>query len=223
MIRSLAILSVALVSTSLRAEEFKNEKDETLYAMGAILGRKLTAARFSAKELELVKQGLLDAASGKKLRLEEKELEEWGPKIDTMLTKRATPEVEAERARGQAYADRAAKEPGATRSKSGLVRVPLVPGAGASPMATDLVKVSYQGTLIDGTVFDSSKAHGGPAEFHLNQVVPCWTEGVQQMKVGEKARLVCPAALAYGAAGRPPQIPGGATLVFEIELLSIGK
>jgi len=83
--------------------------------------------------------------------------------------------------------------------------------------------VHYTGTLIDGTVFDSSVQRGQPATFPLNGVVKCWTEGMQQIKVGGKAKLICPSDLAYGDQGRPPQIPGGATLVFEVELLEIVK
>ena len=97
----------------------------------------------------------------------------------------------------------------------------LQPGTGESPKATDTVKVHYHGTLTDGTVFDSSVQRGQPATFPLNGVIPCWTEGVQKMKVGEKAKLTCPSAIAYGDRGRPPTIPGGATLVFEISLISI--
>jgi FKBP-type peptidyl-prolyl cis-trans isomerase FkpA/FKBP-type peptidyl-prolyl cis-trans isomerase FklB len=85
------------------------------------------------------------------------------------------------------------------------------------------VKVHYHGTLIDGTVFDSSVQRGQPATFPLNGVIPCWTEGVQRMKVGEKSRLVCPSQIAYGDRGAPPKIKPGATLVFEVELLEIVK
>src|SRR5207247_817126 len=94
-------------------------------------------------------------------------------------------------------------------------------GTGPNPQATDKVKVHYHGTLENGTVFDSSVDRKQPAEFGLNQVIPCWTEGVQKIKVGGKAKLVCPSSIAYGDQGRPPTIPGGATLVFEVELLSI--
>ena len=96
----------------------------------------------------------------------------------------------------------------------------LTAGKGDSPKATDKVKVNYRGTFVNGTEFDSSYSRNQPAEFPLNGVIKCWTEGVQKMKVGGKSRLVCPAAIAYGDGGRPG-IPGGATLVFEIELLSI--
>ena len=112
--------------------------------------------------------------------------------------------------------------PGATRTASGLVYRELTPGTGASPKPTDVVKVHYRGTLVDGTEFDSSYKRNEPAQFPLNRVIPCWTEGVQKMKVGGKSQLVCPSSIAYGDAGSPPVIPGGATLVFEIELLGIG-
>jgi len=120
----------------------------------------------------------------------------------------------------QAYLDKAAAEPGAQKTASGLIYRELKPGTGASPKATDTVKVHYRGTLIDGKEFDSSY-DGQPLEFPLNRVIRAWTEGVQMMKVGGKAQLVCPANLAYGERGAPPDIPGGATLIFEVELLGI--
>jgi FKBP-type peptidyl-prolyl cis-trans isomerase FkpA len=119
------------------------------------------------------------------------------------------------------YLDKAAAEPGATRTASGLVYREMKAGTGASPKATDMVKVHYRGTLIDGTEFDSSYKRNEPATFPLNQVIPCWTEGVQRMKVGGKSQLVCPSSIAYGDRGSPPVIPGGATLIFEVELLGI--
>jgi FKBP-type peptidyl-prolyl cis-trans isomerase FkpA len=120
----------------------------------------------------------------------------------------------------KAFLDKAAAEPGAQRTASGLVYRVITAGSGASPKATDTVKVHYRGTLTNGKQFDSSYG-GPPAEFPLNRVIPCWTEGVQMMKVGGKSQLVCPSSIAYGEAGAPPDIPGGATLVFEIELLAI--
>jgi FKBP-type peptidyl-prolyl cis-trans isomerase FkpA len=117
---------------------------------------------------------------------------------------------------------KAAAEPGATKTSSGLIYRELTPGTGGSPHATDTVKVNYRGTLTDGNEFDSSYKRNEPASFPLNRVIPCWTEGVQLMKVGGKSRLTCPAAIAYGEAGSPPVIPPGATLTFEIELLGIG-
>jgi len=97
----------------------------------------------------------------------------------------------------------------------------LVEGSGAQPSATDVVVVHYHGTFADGSVFDSSVQRGEPARFPLNRVIPCWTQGVQQIKVGGKAKLVCPPETAYGAGGMPPRIPPNATLTFEVELISI--
>jgi FKBP-type peptidyl-prolyl cis-trans isomerase FkpA len=119
------------------------------------------------------------------------------------------------------YLAKAAAEPGAVKTASGLVYTEMKAGTGASPRATQTVKVHYRGTLIDGKEFDSSYKRNMPIEFPLNGVIPCWTEGVQKMKVGGKSKLVCPASIAYGESGRPPVIPGGATLVFEVELLGI--
>jgi len=119
------------------------------------------------------------------------------------------------------FLEKAAAEPGARKTASGLVYRELRPGAGASPAATNKVRVHYRGTLTDGKEFDSSYARNEPAEFPLNGVIPCWTEGVQMMKVGGKSRLVCPSNLAYGERGAPPDIPPGAILIFEIELLGI--
>jgi FKBP-type peptidyl-prolyl cis-trans isomerase FkpA len=120
-----------------------------------------------------------------------------------------------------AFLDKAAAEPGAIKTPSGLVYREIRPGSGPSPRASDVVTVNYRGTLTDGTEFDRSYKRNQPTQFPLNQVIPCWTEGVQRMKVGGKSQLVCPSGIAYGERGSPPVIPGGATLIFEIELLGI--
>ncbi len=104
---------------------------------------------------------------------------------------------------------------------SGLVYESLKDGTGTTPKATDTVKVHYRGTFPDGKEFDSSYKRGEPTEFPLNRVIACWTEGVQRMKVGGKARLTCPPAIAYGARGAGAVIPPNATLNFDIELLSV--
>lgn len=117
--------------------------------------------------------------------------------------------------------DAAAREPGAVVTKSGLVFRSLKDGSGASPSAADTVKVHYKGTFPDGKEFDSSYARGTPIEFPLGRVIPCWTEGVQRMKMGGKARLTCPSQIAYGERGAGGVIPPNATLVFEVELLGI--
>ena len=115
----------------------------------------------------------------------------------------------------------AAKEPGAVVTPSGLVFRSLKDGTGAAPTASDTVKVHYRGTFPDGREFDSSFKRGEPIEFPLTGVIKCWTEGVQKMKVGGKAKLTCPPGLAYGERGAGGVIPPHATLQFEVELLGI--
>ncbi len=147
-----------------------------------------------------------DSAAGKPAV----DLQTWGPKIEPLMKAR-TAKASA------VFLTKAAAEPGAVKTASGLIYRDIRPGTGASPSAEDKVKVNYRGTFTNGQVFDASKE---PIEFGLNQVIRCWTEGVQKMKVGGKAHLVCPSDIAYGDQGRP-EIPGGATLVFDIELLGI--
>jgi FKBP-type peptidyl-prolyl cis-trans isomerase FkpA len=113
--------------------------------------------------------------------------------------------------------------PAPVTTKSGLVYQSLKEGSGASPAATDVVKVHYRGTLLDGKEFDSSYKRGEPTEFPLNRVIPCWTEGVQMMKPGGKAKLTCPPAIAYGERGAGGVIPPNATLNFEVELVSVKR
>ncbi len=148
------------------------------------------------------------------------DLNDWGPKIGPLAKERGAHVAERQKAASAAYMEKAAAQPGAAKTTTGMIYRELTAGSGASPKATDTVKVQYRGTLVDGTEFDSSYRRNEPAQFALNAVIPCWTEGVQKMKVGGKAALVCPSDLAYGDRGRP-SIPGGATLVFEIELLEI--
>ncbi len=117
--------------------------------------------------------------------------------------------------------DAAAKEPGAMVTASGLVYRSLKDGTGDSPKAADRVKVNYRGTFPDGKEFDSSYKRNQAIEFPLNGVIKCWTEGVQRMKVGGKAKLTCPSTIAYGERGAGGTIPPNATLLFEVELLGI--
>jgi FKBP-type peptidyl-prolyl cis-trans isomerase FkpA len=202
------------------AAELKTEDDKTLYAIGLMIGRQVGPLNLTPAELEIVKSGISDQATGKKPQVE---LETYGPKVQQFAQTRAKAASQVEKTKSQTFADDAAKEAGAVKTSSGLVFKTLTPGNGASPAATDTVKVHYKGTLTNGTEFDSSIKRGQPVEFALNQVIPCWTEGVQKMKVGETAKLVCPSEIAYGDQGRPPTIPGGATLVFEVQLIDIVK
>ena len=200
--------------------ELKTDEQKTLYAIGLAVAGSLSSFALSAAELDLVKAGLTDGVLNRQRQVD---LQAYGIKIQELQRARAAVVAAAEQKMGQAVVDKAAAEKGATKTTSGLVIVPIKPGTGASPKASDRVKVHYQGTLVDGTVFDSSVQRGEPATFPLTGVIPCWTEGLQLMKVGGKSRLVCPAALAYGDRGSPPRIKPGATLTFEVELLEILK
>jgi FKBP-type peptidyl-prolyl cis-trans isomerase FkpA len=194
------------------------DDQKTVYALGLRVSQSLAPFDLSPAELELIKRALTDAAAGKPAL----DANEWAPKIQSLGQARSTRVAEKEKIASQAFLAKAVTAPGATKTPSGLIYSVLRPGTGASPAASDKVKVNYRGTLTNGTEFDSSYKRNQPAEFPLNGVIPCWTEGVQKMKVGGKSRLVCPSEIAYGANGHPPVIPGGATLVFEIELLEIG-
>jgi len=193
------------------------DDQKTVYALGLQVYRSLAQFDLSPAEVELIKRALGDAAAGKPAV----DVNEWGPKFQAFGQTRAARVAEKQKAASNAYLAKAATEPGAIKTDSGLIYADIQPGTGASPSASDSVKVNYRGTLIDGTEFDSSYKRNQPAQFPLSGVIRCWTEGVQKMKVGGKARLVCPSDIAYGDSGHPPVIPGGATLIFEIELLEI--
>jgi FKBP-type peptidyl-prolyl cis-trans isomerase FkpA/FKBP-type peptidyl-prolyl cis-trans isomerase FklB len=196
----------------------KTEQDKTLYALGVIISRNLQPFTLTPSELAMVEAGLADGVQDK---VALKDFESYGPKLQELQKTRMAAVAAKEKAAGVAYLAKAAAEPGATKTSSGLVIKTLTAGTGASPTAKDQVKVHYEGKFVDGRVFDSSIERKEPATFPLTGVIPCWTEAVQLMKVGGKARIVCPSALAYGDEGRPPQMPGGATLVFQVELLDI--
>ena len=201
------------------ALELKTEDDQALYALGLDIGNNIGVFALQPAELKLVEAGLSDAIAKKQPPLVD--LDAVRPKIMELARKRQLGKADAEKAKGKAAVDTAAKEPGAQQLASGIVVKSLRPGTGASPTATDAVKVHYRGTLMNGTEFDSSYKRNEPATFPLNRVIPCWTQGVQRMKVGGKAELVCPPELAYGERGAGATIPPNSTLRFEIELLGI--
>ena len=161
---------------------------------------------------------MADAASGRKLAAEP---EANMQKLNQLAQDRMTKATEKQKALAKPFLEKAATEKDARKTASGLIYTEIKAGTGAQPNAASIVKINYVGTLIDGKEFDSSVKRGQPAEFPLGQVIPCWAEGVGIMKAGGKAKLVCPSEIAYGDRGRPPRVSGGATLIFEVELLEV--
>jgi FKBP-type peptidyl-prolyl cis-trans isomerase FkpA len=220
MTRTAALALAALLAAPALAAQPKTEDQKTFYALGLAMARDLSVFSLTPAELEFVKQGLNDGATGKKAAVS---LEAYNARIQELARARRDAKGAKLAAAGKDVLEKAGKEKGAVKTESGLVYVPLKEGGGASPAAADTVKVHYRGTLVDGTEFDSSYKRGQPAEFPLSGVIKCWTEGVQKMKVGGKAKLVCPSSIAYGERGMGGAIPPNATLVFEVELLEIVK
>jgi len=202
------------------APKLDTDEQKTLYALGLLVGRNIKPFALKPDELAIVKAGITDSVNGAKPLVE---LETYGPKVNELAEKRSSAGADDAKKKGQEFADNVSKQKDAIRTPSGIVIRTITPGSGPSPAATDVVKVHYEGKLIDGAVFDSSIQRGEPIEFALGGVVPCWTEALQKMNKGEKAQIVCPSALAYGDRGSPPAIPPGATLSFEIQLIDFHK
>ena len=217
-----ALAALALLgSVTFAADaELKTDDDKTFYALGIALSRNLSVFSLKPEELEFVKQGLTDGVLDRQKKVD---FDAFSGKIQSLAKTRSTAMADVEKKAATEFLEKAAAEKGAKKTASGLVITEIKPGTGEAPKATDRVKVHYHGTLRDGTVFDSSVKRGEPATFPLNGVIPCWTEGLQLMKVGGKSKLVCPSAIAYGDRGSPPAIKPGAALVFEVELLEITK
>ncbi len=217
----LATLALTLVSASAFALEApKTEEEKTLYAIGLIVARQLGVFTLSATELERVQQGLTAGVTATKPAIE---IAAYNEKVQELAKARRKMQGDKQAAAGKEFLEKAAAEKGAVKTDTGLVYLSLKDGEGVNPKATDSVKVHYRGTLIDGREFDSSYKRNKPIDFRLDGVIKCWTEGVQKMKPGGKAKLVCPSSIAYGENGAGELILPGATLVFEVELLEVVK
>lgn len=221
----LAAVTASLVGcTQGNAPTAKTDDDKAMYALGVIIAKQVDVATFelTPAELEFVKAGLVDTAHDKST-MDDDAVRALIPKLQELQGKRVEVRTKRIKDEGAAFVAKAATEAGAKKTDSGMVYKITQEGTGAQPKATDVVKVNYVGKFIDGKEFDASSKHGdGPAEFQLDGVIPCWTEGVQLLKVGGKAHLVCPYDIAYGEQGRPG-IPGGAALQFDVELVDIVK
>lgn len=197
-----------------------SDDEKMFYALGMLISGNLSGFDLSAEELAMVQAGMSDSLLGKDTH--DVNPMEFQGRLQAMAQERAARIAQKEKDAGRDFLAAQAAAPGAEKTESGLIYTVMREGDGASPQPTDRVKVHYHGTLRDGTVFDSSVDRGEPATFGLNQVIPCWTEGVAMMKVGGKAKLVCPADIAYGDRGAPGGvIKPGAALAFEVELLEI--
>ena len=217
-----ATLTFTMASTAavVQAAEpaLETEDQKTIYALGLALSRNLGLFALEGDELDILVVGIRDGVLARDPKVD---LQVYGPKIQQMAQARQAKVAEGEKVEAEKFLAAEAAKPGAEKTESGLIIIMEEEGTGPSPAATDKVKVHYHGTLRDGTVFDSSVDRGQPATFGLNRVISCWTEGVQKLKVGGKARLVCPSDIAYGDRGSPPKIKPGAALAFEVELLEI--
>ena len=217
--RLVSIVLVTLLAVpAFAADVPKSEEDKTLYAVGLIVARQLAPFSLSPAELEIVKQGVTDGVTGKKPQVE---VEAYQQKVQALANARRDAQGAKLASEAKSFVEKAAKEKGAVKTASGLVYLSQKEGSGAKPTANDTVKVHYTGQLVNGVVFDSSYKRGQPLDLPLGGVIKCWTEGMQMMKAGGKARLVCPPAIAYGERGAGGMIPPNATLVFDIELLDV--
>jgi FKBP-type peptidyl-prolyl cis-trans isomerase FkpA len=219
----LLISSLALVSCNSndpRKVTLESEDDKTFYAMGYMLGGNLQRLSLSDKELSALHKGVAMAAKNEK---SEVDMGKYQARIQEVFKARMDKVAETEKKAGSAFIEKFVKDENATKTESGLAYKVIKEGTGASPAADDVVEVHYHGTLTDGTVFDSSVERGKTISFPLNRVIKGWTEGLQTMKEGGKSKFVIPSDLAYGEAGAPPKIPGGATLIFEVELFKVTK
>ena len=196
----------------------ETEDDKSFYSLGYFIMDRTAGFDLDEREQKLVLAGARDALAGEEPQADP---EVHQQRLSAIFRERQSRGAESEKLASQAWVDEHAAEAGAVKTASGLVFIEVEPGEGERPAATDTVRVHYHGTTRDGTVFDSSVDRGTPAVFPLNRVIPCWTEALQRMAVGGKARIVCPSSIAYGDRGAPPKIEPGAALHFDVELLEI--
>ncbi len=196
----------------------KTDQDKTFYTIGVLFGGKLKELELTEPELGFLLKGIKDSALGKP---SEVPVDQYQVKVQQLFQERVAKQAEKVKASGTAFLDKFLKE-GGQKTASGLAYKIEAAGSDKKPKAEDTVEVHYHGTLTDGTVFDSSIERGKTVSFPLNRVIKGWTEGLQLIGEGGKIKLVIPSDLAYGDHGAPPKIPGGATLIFDVELKKIG-
>jgi len=214
-----SILIISCSQSDAEAISLKSEDEKTIYALGFKWGDQLKSLNLNERELKSLLKGV--KASIKKTKADV-DVQTYASKIGMLAKIRTDSTSASEITKGKQFiADYLKKNKNAKKTASGLVYEMLKKGTGKSPKATDTVEVHYHGTLSNGEVFDSSVVRKKKIKFPLNRVIKGWTEGLQLLKEGGKIKLVIPSDLAYGNAGSPPKIPGGATLIFEVELFRV--
>jgi len=196
----------------------KTDKERMGYALGLQIGSDLKGLEVDDAALSA---GIKDAMAGNKPKLTDKEITDSMAALRTQAMAREDAKVVNNQKAGDDYLAANGKKEGVKTTASGLQYKVIKSGTGKSPKATDTVSVNYRGTLTNGKEFDSSSAHGGPASFPVNQVIPGWTEALQLMKEGDKWQLTVPAKLAYAERGAGPDIGPNEVLIFEVELLKV--
>lgn len=207
-------------SSSSSNVKLESDEDKTFYTIGVMFGGKLKDLNLSEKEIDLMIKGLKDTSMGKQ---PEADPAQYQVKVQKLFRDRIKAATDVNKKKGEEFASGFMSKEGGKKLESGLVYKVLNEGKGPKPGPKDTVEVHYHGTLIDGTVFDSSKDRGKTISFPLNRVIKGWTEGLQLVGEGGKVKLVIPSDLGYGDHGAPPKIPGGSTLVFEVELFKVTK
>lgn len=200
-------------------ETFKTDDERAIYTIGFLMGRNVASFSMTPAEVKTIQAGLGDAILGKQPKVD---VRFYQPRVNELLAKRLEGAAAKEKEKGRAYTEKFVKESKPRAIPGGGWYLETKAGAGATPSPTDTIKAHYRGATTENVEFDSSYSRGAPTEFALNAVIPCWTNGISMMKVGGKAKLVCPSDVAYGDPGRPGIKPG-ATLVFEVELVEIVK
>ncbi len=219
---TLSVLSLAFTACNGEKKvDLSSDKGKMSYFIGQQIGKQLKQDKLEI-DPDVIAASINDVYTGKESRISQSEMMTVMQKAQAAQGAKAEAEGKENREKGEKFLAENKKKPGVKTTASGLQYEVITEGKGASPKATDVVKVHYKGTLIDGTQFDSSYDRGQPAEFPLNGVIRGWTEGLQLMKVGGKNRMVIPSDIAYGPQGRPG-IPPNSVLVFEVELIGINK
>ncbi len=214
---TVALLLILFAVPAFAMDKPHTDEEKTLYAVGEIINLQLSMFKLTPGELEIVKQGLTDAAAGKGLV----DIGAYQEKVQELAKARRKAQAEKLAAANKDFLEQAAREKGALKTESGLIYQSLAEGSGSTPRPGDTIKANYRSTFPDGKEFDSSAKRGKPMEAKVDSLIKCLEEGVQKMKTGGRARLVCPPDIAYGDVGAGDVVPPGATLVFEVELVEV--